>query len=106
MRSPPGSECAKHPGGQRAAASGIGPLPWGRACAVLRVRDLLIEADLRTFVECGRGFRDLKLQVRAGNVRIAGPRELKKAFPNWLMLSSLASYPRRRAGREERLSKP
>jgi len=42
--------------------------------------DLLIEADLRTFVECWRGFRDLKKQVNAGNIRITGPRELKKAF--------------------------
>jgi hypothetical protein len=68
--------------------------------------DLLIEADLRTFVECWRGFRDLKSQIRAGNIRITGRRELKKAFPDWLMLSSLAPYPRRRAGREERLARP
>jgi DNA-binding HxlR family transcriptional regulator len=66
--------------------------------------DLLIEGDLRIFVECWRGFRDLKKQVRAGNIRITGPRDLKKAFPDWLMLSSLAPYPRR-AGQEERLSK-
>jgi hypothetical protein len=67
--------------------------------------DLLIEADLRIFVECWRGFHDLKKQVREGNIRITGPRALKKAFPDWLMLSALAPYPRRRAGREERLSK-
>jgi hypothetical protein len=66
--------------------------------------DLLIEADLQTFVECWRGFRDLRKQIRAGKVRITGPRALKKAFPDWLMLSMLAPYPRRRPGREERLS--
>jgi DNA-binding HxlR family transcriptional regulator len=66
--------------------------------------DLLIEADLRLFVECWRGFRDLKQQIRAGKIRLSGPKELRKAFPDWLMLSMLAAYPRRRAGRETRLS--
>jgi DNA-binding HxlR family transcriptional regulator len=64
--------------------------------------DLLIEADIREFVECWRGFKDLKQRIRAGRIRLTGPRVLRTAFPDWLMLSMLAPYPRRRRGREER----
>jgi DNA-binding HxlR family transcriptional regulator len=66
--------------------------------------DLLIEADLRTFVEAWRGFRNLESEIRARRIRLTGPRELKQAFPRWLLLSSLSPYPRRRAGRERRLA--
>ena len=67
--------------------------------------DLLVEADLRTFVECWRGFRDLRRQIRKGDIRLTGPPELKKAFPGWLLLSSLAPHDRLRPGRERRLSR-
>lgn len=65
--------------------------------------DLLVEADLRTFVEAWRGFRDLKNEIRAGRIRLSGPRELKRSFPRWLLLSAIAPWPRRREGRENRL---
>lgn len=67
--------------------------------------DLLIEAELRPFVECWRGFRDLKTELRRGTVRLTGPRELKRAFPDWLLLSALSPYPRKRAGREQELTR-
>jgi DNA-binding HxlR family transcriptional regulator len=66
--------------------------------------DLLIEADLRTFVEAWRGFRNLESEIRARRIRLSGPRELKRGFPRWLLLSSLSPYPRRRPGRESRLA--
>lgn len=66
--------------------------------------DLLVEADLRTFVEAWRGFRDLESEIRAGRIRLTGPRELKRGLPKWLLLSSLSPYPRQRAGRERRLA--
>lgn len=67
--------------------------------------DLRVEADLRTFVEAWRGFRDLRKEIRARRIRLIGPSHLKKAFPDWLLLSALAPYERRRGGRERRLSR-
>ncbi len=66
--------------------------------------DLVISADIRTFVEAWRGFRDLRSEIRAGRIRVDGPRDLKKAFPDWLMLSMLAPYARKVSGRERKLS--
>ncbi len=67
--------------------------------------DLLIEADLRVFVEAWRGFRDLRREIKSRRIRLQGPPELKRDFPNWLLLSSLAQYQRLRPGRERRLSR-
>jgi hypothetical protein len=67
--------------------------------------DLLVEADLLTFIESWRGFRDLRQQIRTGHIRLTGPQALKKSFPDWLMLSSLAPHQRLRSGREQRLSR-
>lgn len=66
--------------------------------------DLLIEADLRTFVEAWRGFRRLDGEIRAGRIRLIGPRVLQRAFPEWLLLSALSVHPRQRVGREQRLA--
>lgn len=65
--------------------------------------DLIIKSDLRRFVESWRGFRDLREEIRSQHIRLIGPTELKKAFPGWLQLSSLAPYPRKKPGRERRL---
>lgn len=65
--------------------------------------DLLIEADLRTFVEAWRGMRDLRQEIRCGRIRLTGRRELRDAFPRWLRLSALSPYPRKHPGRERRL---
>jgi DNA-binding HxlR family transcriptional regulator len=66
--------------------------------------DLLVEADLRTFVEAWRGFRDLEEEIRARRIRVTGPRDLKRALPSWLLLSRLSPYPRQREGRERGLA--
>lgn len=65
--------------------------------------DLSVRSDLRVFVEAWRGFRDLRTEIRASRIRLSGPRELKKAFPDWLMLSMFANIERKAPGRERRL---
>ncbi len=65
--------------------------------------DVLVEGDLRTFVECWRGFRDLREEISARRIKLTGPRELRRAFPDWLLQSSLAPHERKRAGPERRL---
>ena len=67
--------------------------------------DLLIRADLRVFVETWRGFRDLRTEVKASRIRLTGRPELKKAFPDWLMLSMFAHIERQAPGREQRLGR-
>ena len=66
--------------------------------------DLAVAADLRLFVEAWRGFRDLRSEIRARRVLVHGPSKLVRQFPDWLLLSSLATRPRMRAGRERRLA--
>ncbi|MBX2820570.1 MAG: helix-turn-helix transcriptional regulator [Rhodothermaceae bacterium] len=65
--------------------------------------DLLITADLKTFVEAWRGLRDLRAEINERQINLTGPSELRKAFPDWLLLSSLAPYARKRAGEERAL---
>lgn len=66
--------------------------------------DLLVSADLRIFVQTWRGFRDLRDEIRASRIRLTGSRALKKAFPDWLMLSMFAQVERKAPGEEQRLS--
>lgn len=58
--------------------------------------DLKISSDLRRFVEAWRGFRQLRDEIANGQISVEGPAELCQAFPDWLMLSALATYPRAR----------
>ncbi len=67
--------------------------------------DLLVRADIRCFVEAWRGFRDLRQEISEGNIVLKGPRPLIRAFPDWLLLSGLAPYERKRPGAEARLAK-
>lgn len=66
--------------------------------------DLKVMSDLRLFVEAWRGFRSLRQEIAAGTVRLEGPSRLRRAFPDWLLLSALASYPRCRSGAELELA--
>lgn len=68
--------------------------------------DLLVRADLARFVECWRGFRDLRTEIRGGHIRLTGPRALCKAFPGWLLLSTFATVDRKAPGRERDLARP
>jgi DNA-binding HxlR family transcriptional regulator len=65
--------------------------------------DLHIDADLRLFIEAWRGIRDLRREIHAHRIRVTGPSDLRRQFPHWLKLNSLAQYPRKRPGRESRL---
>ncbi len=67
--------------------------------------DLWIRSDLCVFVEAWRGFRDLAREIRAGRIKVTGAADLKRAFPSWLLLSSLAPFERKRKGREQRLAR-
>lgn len=66
--------------------------------------DVRLSADLRLFIEAWRGLRDLRQEIRAGRIRVEGPTTLRRQLPEWLELSSLAPYPRLRAGRERQLA--
>lgn len=61
---------------------------------------LTVKSDLRRFVEAWRGIRCLETELAAGRIRLEGPRDLKRCFPQWLLLSALADVERERSGRE------
>ncbi len=62
--------------------------------------DLLVKADLRRFVETWRGFRDIHQEIRSSRIKLIGHSDIKKRFPDWLLLSGLAPYDRKKVGRE------
>lgn len=66
--------------------------------------DLVVASDLRLFIEAWRGFRDLRTEISARRIRLLGPEDLQRQFPEWLLLSSLAPYPRKRPGAERQLA--
>lgn len=66
--------------------------------------DVVVRADIRRFVEAWRGFRSLREEIRRGRIRVEGAPALKRAFPDWLQLSALATQPRRRPGAERRVA--
>lgn len=66
--------------------------------------DLTIRSDLRLFVECWRGFRELRHEIRMGRIKLTGPAQLKRAFPGWVLLHATAGFERKRPGRERNLS--
>ena len=67
--------------------------------------DLLVRADLKRFVETWRGFPNLDNEIRRGHIRLSGPPALKRGLREWLLLSSLAPYERRRSGAERRMAR-
>ena len=67
--------------------------------------DVRVQSDLLVFIEAWRGFRDFECEIRAGRIRLRGPRALRKLFPDWMGLHVLAGIERERPGRERRLSR-
>ncbi|HSN20895.1 MAG TPA: helix-turn-helix domain-containing protein, partial [Usitatibacter sp.] len=61
--------------------------------------DLYVEADLASFARVWLGDVALEAAIRSGEVRLAGPAELRRAFPSWLLLSRFAAVPRPGASR-------
>ncbi len=66
--------------------------------------DVCVRADLRLFVEAWRGIRDMRAEIRARRIAVIGPPKLTREFPDWLRLSQLAPYERKKPGRERRLA--
>ena len=66
--------------------------------------DLVVHAEIRRFIEAWRGFRDMRAEIAAANIRLDGPKALQRALPKWLMLSALAEFPRL-TGAEARIAK-
>lgn len=62
--------------------------------------DLLIRADIRRFVEAWRGFRNLRAEIAGGQIVVEGPADYRRALPDWLLLSGLASFERKHSGDE------
>ena len=56
--------------------------------------DLVVSADLRALTRVWMGDVRLAAAVRAGLVRLDGPRALVRAFPTWLALSEFAGVAR------------
>ena len=56
--------------------------------------DMVVSADLRTLTRVWMGDARLAESIRAGLIRLDGPRSLVRAFPTWLTLSALAGIER------------
>lgn len=65
--------------------------------------DVILNADIRRFVEAWRGFRDMRAEIRRGHIRLEGPKKLCRALPDWLLLSALSPFPRECPGNERKL---
>lgn len=65
--------------------------------------NLKVQSDLRRFIEAWRGIRDLRMEIQAGRIRLHGPPALKDQLTDWLLLSMLSPYRRKRPGREKRI---
>lgn len=66
--------------------------------------DIIVRSDLKRFIECWRGIRELRRDIASGAVQVEGPRSLAKQLPDWFLLSAFASVERKRPGRENRLN--
>jgi DNA-binding HxlR family transcriptional regulator len=52
--------------------------------------DLVVHADIGTLARVWAGHLHIEEAMRAGGLRLEGPRALVRAFPSWLMLSPFA----------------
>jgi DNA-binding HxlR family transcriptional regulator len=55
-----------------------------------------VASRVRVLAEVWRGIRSLKDALRAGSIQLLGPPELRRAFPQWLLLSVYAPIKRAR----------
>jgi DNA-binding HxlR family transcriptional regulator len=56
--------------------------------------DVYVDADLAALTRVWLGDEPLAHTLRAGTVKLSGDPRLSRAFPSWLMLSTLAAVPR------------
>lgn len=52
--------------------------------------DLVVSTRVRVLAEVWRGLRPLQSAIRGGDIRLTGHSALRRAFPNWLLLSAYA----------------
>jgi DNA-binding HxlR family transcriptional regulator len=65
--------------------------------------DIRVISKLQPFTDAWRGFCSLREEVETGRIVVKGPVDLVRTFPDWLLLSMLASEERRIPGRERSL---
>ena len=58
--------------------------------------DLIVRTTVRVLAEVWRGIRAIKHELKSGALQLEGSSALKKAFPDWLLLSVYAPISRRR----------
>ena len=58
--------------------------------------DLVVRTRVRIMAEVWRGLRDAKQEMRSGDIELKGSPALRRAFPDWLMLSIYAPIKRQR----------
>lgn len=58
--------------------------------------DLYVRTTVRVLAETWRGLRSVRQEVRSGAIGLDGKATLRRAFPNWLLLSIYAPIARRR----------
>lgn len=67
--------------------------------------DVTVASEIQRFIDAWRGFRSLHNEVKSGRIKVSGSPKLKRAFPDWLMLSAVAHVKRERPGRERTLQR-
>jgi DNA-binding HxlR family transcriptional regulator len=67
--------------------------------------DLQVRSDLRLFIEAWRGIRDLRAEIRARHIELAGAPGYTREFAGWFKPSALAPHARQAAGRERELAR-
>jgi len=58
--------------------------------------DLTVRTTVRVLAETWRGIRSVRQEIRSGAIALEGKATLRRAFPDWLLLSAYASIPRMR----------
>ena len=58
--------------------------------------DLLVRTTVRVLAETWRGIRSVREEIRSGSIDLNGKASLRRAFPNWLLLSVYARIARQR----------
>ena len=56
--------------------------------------DLTVTTSVRVLAEVWRGLRTIGPEIRAGRIALAGPSDMRRAFPRWLLLSAYAGVER------------
>ena len=66
--------------------------------------DVSVRVSVRVMAEVWRGIRSLRHEIAAGSIRLEGKSSLRRAFPNWLLLSVYApiKHKRRNNGTDAR----